>query len=96
MQTTATHDGDVYRLNGSKMFASMANETDVGVLFAKTDTAAGARGVTGFIVEPKKYPGLEARPIEMQAVQALRTNVVYLDNFVVPVENRLGPERIGG
>ena len=31
MKTTATRDGDVYRLNGSKMLASMANETDVGV-----------------------------------------------------------------
>ena len=31
MKTTATRDGDVYCLNGSKMLASMANETDVGV-----------------------------------------------------------------
>ncbi|MBO89063.1 MAG: acyl-CoA dehydrogenase [Rickettsiales bacterium] len=96
MKTTATRDGDVYRLNGSKMWASMANETDVGVLLAKTDPDAGPKGVTAFIVEPKKYPGFEARPIEMHGLsKALRTNAVFLDNFVVPAENRLGKEGDG-
>lgn len=96
MKTTARRDGDVYRLNGSKMFASMANETDVGVLLAKTDPEAGAKGVTAFIVEPKKYSGFEARPLEMHGLsKALRTNVVFLDDFVVPVENRLGEEGDG-
>ncbi len=96
MRTTAVRDGDVYRLNGSKMFASMANETDVGVLLAKTDRNAGAKGVTAFIVEPKKYPGFEAQPVEMQGLsKALRTNAVFLDDFIVPVENRLGDEGDG-
>jgi alkylation response protein AidB-like acyl-CoA dehydrogenase len=96
MKTTATRDGDVYRLNGSKMWASMANETDVGILLAKTDPDAGAKGVSAFIVEPKKYPGFEARPIEMHGLsKALRTNAVFLDDFVVPVENRLGEEGDG-
>ncbi len=96
MKTTAVRDGDVYKLNGSKMYASLANETDVGVLLAKTDPAAGAKGVTAFIVEPKKYPGFEAQPIEMHGLsKALRTTAVFLDDFVVPVENRLGEEGEG-
>lgn len=96
MKTFARRDGNVYRITGQKMFASIANETDVGVLFAKTDRDAGARGVTGFIVEPKKYPGWNAQPIDMLGLSnALRTNVVYLDDFVVPVENRLGAEGDG-
>jgi len=96
MKTTARRDGDVYRINGSKMWASMANETDVGVLLAKTDPDAGAKGVSAFIVEPKKYPGFEAKPIEMIGLsKALRTNAVFLDDFVVPVENRLGEEGDG-
>ena len=86
----------MYRLNGSKMWASMANETDVGVLLAKTDPDAGSQGVSAFIVEPKKYPGFEARPIEMHGLsKALRTNTVFLDDFVVPVRNRLGEEGDG-
>ena len=96
MKTFARHDGDVYRISGQKMFASIANETDVGVLLAKTDRNAGAKGVTAFIVEPKKYPGWKAQPIDMLGLSnALRTNVVYLDDFVVPVENRLGAEGDG-
>jgi alkylation response protein AidB-like acyl-CoA dehydrogenase len=96
MKTFARRDGDVYRISGQKMWASMANETDVGVLFAKTDREAGAKGVTAFIVEPKKYPGWQTQPIEMMGLSnALRTNVLFLDDFVVPVENRLGQEGEG-
>ncbi len=96
MKTFARRDGDVYRITGQKMWASIANETDVGVLFAKTDRDAGAKGVSAFIVEPKKYPGFTAQPIEMLGLsRALRTNVVFLDDFVVPVENRLGAEGEG-
>ena len=96
MNTRAARDDDFYGLNGSKMWASMANETDVGILLAKTDPDAGHRGVTAFIVEPKKNPGFEARPIEMHGLsKALRTNAVFLDDFKVPIENRLGEEGEG-
>jgi len=96
MKTYAKRDGSVYRINGEKMWASIANETDVGILFAKTDRDAGAKGVSAFIVEPKKYPGFTARPIDMLGMsKAFRTCVVSLDDFVVPVENRLGEEGEG-
>jgi alkylation response protein AidB-like acyl-CoA dehydrogenase len=65
MKTFAKRDGDVYRISGQKMWASMANETDVGVLLGKTDRTAGVKGVTAFIVHPKKYPGWNATPIDM-------------------------------
>jgi alkylation response protein AidB-like acyl-CoA dehydrogenase len=96
MKTFAKRDGDVYRINGQKMWASMANQTDVGVLFAKTDRNAGAKGVTAFIVQPKKYPGWKAEPIDCMGLsKSMRTNVVFLDDFVVPVEDRLGEEGEG-
>ncbi|CAN7351427.1 acyl-CoA dehydrogenase family protein [Variovorax sp. LjRoot178] len=96
MKTFAKRDGDVYRITGEKMWASIANETDVGILFAKTDREAGAKGVTAFIVEPKKYPGFTAKPIDLLGMsKAFRTNIVHLDDFVVPVENRLGEEGEG-
>lgn len=96
MKTVAKRDGDVYRLNGSKIFATLANETDVGIVFAKTDLEAGHRGISAFIVEPKKYPGWTANPIEFVGLsKALRSCEVYLDDFVVPVENRIGEEGKG-
>ena len=46
MKTTAKRDGDFYRLNGSKMWATLGTECDAGILLAKTDPSAGAKGVT--------------------------------------------------
>jgi isovaleryl-CoA dehydrogenase len=89
-------DGGVYRLNGSKQWITFANAADVGVLFAKTDAAAGHRGITAFIVEPKKYDGYSANPIPMTGLSnCLASNAVFLDDFVVPAENRLGEEGAG-
>jgi isovaleryl-CoA dehydrogenase len=95
MKTVAKRDGDVYKINGSKMWATLGDECDVGILLAKTDPGAGARGVTAFIVEPKKYPGFTAKPIETTLSKAFRTSALYLDDFIVPVENRLGEEGDG-
>jgi alkylation response protein AidB-like acyl-CoA dehydrogenase len=96
MKTTATRDGDFYRLNGSKMWATLGNECDAGILLAKTDVNAGAKGVTAFIVEPKKYSGYTAKPIDTMGLsKAFRTAALFLDDFKVPVENRLGAEGEG-
>lgn len=96
MKTVAKRDGDVYRINGSKMWASLANECDVGVLVCKTDPTAGAKGISAFIVEPRKYPGWTTQPIEMMGLsKAFRTNALFLDDFVVPVENLIGKEGEG-
>lgn len=95
MRTVARRDSDVYRINGQKMWASMAGETDVGILLAKTDPAAAARGISAFVVEPKRYPGFTAQPIDTMLSKALRTSVIYLDDFVVPAENLLGTEGSG-
>jgi isovaleryl-CoA dehydrogenase len=63
---------------------------------AKTDADAGVRGVTAFIVEPKKYAGFSAHPIETAGLsKAFRTCSVFLEDFVVPAENRLGDEGQG-
>jgi isovaleryl-CoA dehydrogenase len=52
--------------------------------------------VTAFIVEPKKYPGFTAHPIDTAGLsRAFRTCAVFLDDFVVPMENRLGAEGEG-
>ncbi|AJE49200.1 acyl-CoA dehydrogenase family protein [Celeribacter indicus] len=95
MKTTARRDGDVYKLNGSKMWATLGDEADVGVLFAKTDPEAGARGVSAFIVEPKKFPGYTAQAIDVGLSNAFRVAAVYLDDFTVPAENLLGNEGEG-
>ena len=51
IRSTAAREGDVYRLNGSKMFITNGSVADTLVLYAKTDPEAGSRGITAFIVE---------------------------------------------
>lgn len=96
MQTAAVRQGDRYLLNGAKMWITFSDVADSGVLFAKTDRAAGHGGITAFIVEPKRFPGFRAEPIDMRGLsKCLRTSAVFLDDFEVPVENRLGDEGEG-
>ena len=96
MRTTARRDGTVYRLNGSKQWITFAHEADTGVLFAKTDPAAGPRGITAFIIQPKEFPGYSAQPIAMKTLSPILAScAVSLDDFVVPVEHRLGAEGEG-
>lgn len=96
MRTTARRDGAVYRLNGSKQWITFAHEADAGVLFARTDPAAGVRGISAFIVEPKRFPGYSARPIPMRGLSPILAScAVSLDDFVVPAEHRLGTEGEG-
>ena len=96
LKTFAHQDGDRYLLNGSKMFATLADQTDVGVLFARTDRDAGHRGISAFIVEPKKYPGYQANPIDFVGLSKItRSCEIELNDFEVPVSNRIGEEGAG-
>jgi len=96
LKTFARRDGDRYLLNGSKMFATLADQTDVGVLFARTDKEAGHRGISAFIVEPKKYPGYQANPIDFVGLSKMtRSCEVVLQDFEVPVANLIGDEGAG-
>ncbi len=94
MTTRAVREGDGYRITGTKHFISNAGEADFIVVYAKTDMAAGARGISAFIVEPKAG-GVRCSPPE--PTMGLRGGHVFevsLDCFV-PAENRLGEEGKG-
>lgn len=98
MRTVARREGDYYVLKGSKMWITFSHAADVGVLFAKTNPNAepAHRGITAFIVEPKRFDGYTAKPIDMPGLsKSLRSCEIFLDNFKVPVENRLGEEGEG-
>lgn len=95
MRSTATREGGHYRLRGSKCFISNAAEAEFIVVYAKTDPAAGARGVSAFVLEPGKTPGIGFGPAER--TMGLRGGHVFGVTFdcLVPEENRLGPEGSG-
>lgn len=95
MRTTARREGAGYRLRGNKCFISNAGAADFMVVYAKTDTDAGARGVSAFVVEPKAMDGIEIAPAER--TMGLRGGHVFGVSFdcFVPEENRLGAEGTG-
>jgi len=96
MAATAVRRGDVYVLNGQKTWISYATVADHALVFAKTDPAAGHRGISAFMVELKTTPGIRTADIEHKlGVWAGSTGDVFLDGAEVPVENRIGAEGDG-
>jgi glutaryl-CoA dehydrogenase (non-decarboxylating) len=96
MLTTAVRQEDgTYLLNGQKNWISYATEADYELVFAKTDTGAGHRGISAFIVE-RAWEGVEARQIPHKlGVWAGSTGELFFQNVQVPAENRVGEEGEG-
>jgi alkylation response protein AidB-like acyl-CoA dehydrogenase len=94
MTTVALREGDSYRIRGTKHFISNAGEADFIVVYAKTDKAAGARGISAFVVERAREGVHVAAP---EPTMGLRGGHVFEIAFdcVVPVTNRLGSEGSG-
>jgi len=93
LATTAVRDGDGWLLNGEKTWISNGGIADYYCVFAKTDPAAGTRGISCFIVDAKT-PGLDdSRHIAVMAPHPLAT--VTLANCRVPGDALLGPEHGG-
>jgi len=95
MSSYALREGAGYRIKGTKCFISNAGGADFIVVYAKTDRAAGARGVSAFIVEPKTTSGVDIAPHER--TMGLRGGHVFGISFDcwVPEANRLGDEGTG-
>ncbi len=94
MATRATPEGDGYRLRGVKHFISNADAADFIVVYAKTDPAAGTRGISAFVVD-RHSEGVQIAPAEkLMGIRGAPAHEVALDCFV-PAANRLGPEGTG-
>jgi glutaryl-CoA dehydrogenase (non-decarboxylating) len=95
MRTRAVRDGSDWVLNGSKMWITNANVADVAVVYARTDPAAGHRGVTAFVV-PTHTKGFEATRVPCRGLGKLMpTNSVSLVDVRVPADSVLGEEGQG-
>ncbi|MDP6345899.1 MAG: acyl-CoA dehydrogenase family protein [Alphaproteobacteria bacterium] len=91
IRTSAVRDGDDYLLNGQKVFITNAHVADFMVVSAKTDPAAGRRGLSLFLVDART-PGLTVRPMDPLGARTSLPNEVFLDDVRVPAERRLGEE----
>ncbi len=95
IKTTATRDGDFYRLNGVKQWITNGTVADIYTVVAMTNRAKGARGATAFIVE-KGFEGLSFGKKENKlGIRCSSTTEVVFDECKVPAENVIAKEGMG-
>ncbi|MFI4931756.1 MAG: acyl-CoA dehydrogenase family protein [Burkholderiales bacterium] len=95
IRTKAVRDGDNYVISGQKVFISNGQLCDVIVLATKTDSHAGAKGVTLFLVDTS-LPGFRrGKNLHKLGLKAQDTSELFFDEMRVPVSAMLGEEGKG-
>ncbi|PWC81727.1 isovaleryl-CoA dehydrogenase [Azospirillum sp. TSH100] len=90
MKLRAEKKGDRYVLNGTKMWITNGPDADTLVIYAKTDLAAGPRGITAFLVE-KGFKGFSvAQKLDKLGMRGSNTGELVFEDCEVPEENVLG------
>ncbi len=90
MQTRAARNGERFILNGSKMWITNGPDADVLVVYAKTEPAGGARGITAFLVE-RGFPGFStAQKLDKLGMRGSNTCELVFRDCEVPAGNVLG------
>jgi isovaleryl-CoA dehydrogenase len=90
MKLRADKRGDKYVLNGNKMWITNGPDADVLVIYAKTDTDAGPRGITAFIVE-KGFKGFStAQKLDKLGMRGSNTCELVFQDCEIPEQNVLG------
>ncbi len=94
MKLRAERRGDRFVLNGTKFWITNGPEADTLVVYAKTDPAAGSRGITAFLIE-KGFKGFHcAQKLDKLGMRGSDTGELVFQDCEVPAENILG--EIGG
>jgi isovaleryl-CoA dehydrogenase len=90
MRLKAEKRGDRYILNGTKFWITNGPQADTIIVYAKTDPAAGARGITAFIVE-RTFRGFSvAQKLDKLGMRGSETGELVFQDCEVPEENVLG------
>ncbi|GHT38080.1 acyl-CoA dehydrogenase [Endomicrobiia bacterium] len=95
MSTVAVKDGDYYVLNGTKCFITNGGDAQTYTIFAKTNPARGARGISCFIVE-KGTPCFEfGKKEKKMGIRASSTRELIFNNCKIHKDQLLGKEGHG-
>jgi alkylation response protein AidB-like acyl-CoA dehydrogenase len=92
--TRAKRDGDDYVITGQKVFITNAHVADYMVITAKTDPAAGHKGLSLFLLDTK-LPGVAIRNLNPMGRRTSLPNEVFLDEVRVPASHLIGEENRG-
>lgn len=91
IRTRAVRDGEHYVLNGSKTFVSNGSQADLVIVVAKTDPAAGHKGISLIGVETSDCPGFSrGRKLEKIGQHGADTSELFFEDARVPVGHLLG------
>lgn len=94
LSTRAERDGDVYVVNGQKVWNSYAHIAKWGILLARTDPVATKHHGISYFVCPMDLPGIEVRPlIDMTGEHAF--NEVFFTDVRIPADHLIGAEHGG-
>ncbi len=97
IRTTAERRGDVYVVNGQKVWTSRAEHSDLMLLLARTApkdaTAKKTDGLSVFVLDMRGAKGLAIKPLRAMLNHA--TTEVFFDDVEIPAENRIGEEGRG-
>ncbi|BES70613.1 acyl-CoA dehydrogenase family protein [Marinobacter nanhaiticus D15-8W] len=95
MRTSAKRDGNDYVLNGSKTFITNGQHADMVIVAAKTDPAAGAKGISLFLVDTS-LPGFSrGRNLDKIGQHCGDTSELFFEDLRVPASALLGEEGKG-
>ena len=95
MKLRADRKGDRYVLNGNKMWITNGPDADTLVVYARTDPAAGSRGITAFLIE-KGFKGFStAQKLDKLGMRGSNTCELVFADCEVPADNVLGAEGRG-
>jgi acyl-CoA dehydrogenase len=97
IRTTAERRGDMYVVNGQKVWTSRAEHSDLMLLLARTTpkekTAKKTDGLSVFVLDMRGANGLTIKPLRAMVNHA--TTEVFFDNVEIPAANRIGEEGRG-
>ena len=95
MSLRAEKRNDHYRLNGNKYWITNGPDADTLVVYAKTDPAAGPKGITAFIVEKSMKGFSTSKHFDKMGMRGSNTAELVFEDVEVPFENVLGEEGKG-
>jgi len=95
MRLSALRNGDRYVLNGSKMWITNGPDAHTLVVYAKTDPAGGARGITALLIESGMKGFSTAQKLDKLGMRGSNTCELVFEDCEVPAENVLGQEGRG-
>lgn len=93
LKTTARKDGNLYRINGSKIYITNGMSADLIVTAVKTDQSEGSKGISLVVIEANETDGFSrGRNLAKLGLHGNDTAELFFENAAIPMTNLLGNE----